>query len=418
MDRIIFSLEQDAPGNGIGDLGDLGQSFDLIIEPMTSDASPDNYADYSVRGALGIQLVQAGDGRLQVYRIKGGGLFYTALRDMTGYKSLSNRVLEGEPRLTITRVRLFRGSDMLFDYHNVNGGLSAATLRYLLMTFAPHFIPDVIGTSADFVTSPPAATDGRVQNLALAAAALFGGGGASSVTQGHGPSRAISGDLNPTMGTTLPEFATLRHEHEGLVRNSDEFVAPGDPEWVWMQSTPGTEGLNPDIAPDLVDDDGKFMIGVSDLDLGYRPDQATQDAKMYQRKEDMRVFGSELGRIAGKVYMQVKKEAKLYDPDDFMSMSTLGLTERGITRAAAEALIPRWNARTNRIISRGGRAKAREQAGSKQDSGRATEGVLDIDDSDVVRAAVDKLLKDGWLTSKTDYDAKKGTLGTLRFAND
>lgn len=270
---------------------------------------------------------------------------------------------------------------------------------------------------ADFVASPPAATDGLVQNAALAFAALIGGSGASSVTQGHGPSSAISNKLGTTMGT-LPEFATLRHEHEGLVLNPDEFVAPGDPEWVWMQSTPGTEGLNPDIAPDLVDDDGKFMIGVSDLDLGYLPDQATQDAKMYQRKEDMAVFGSELGRIAGKVYMQVKKEAKLYDLYDFRSMSTLGLTERGITRAAAEALIPRWNARTNRINSRGGRAKAREQAGSKQDSDRATEGVLDIDDSDVVRAAVDKLLKDGWLTSKTDYDAKKGTLGTLRFARD
>lgn len=250
MDRIVFSLEQD------GDLGDLGQSFDLIIEPMTSDASPDNYADYSVRGALGIQLVQAGDGRLQVYRIKRGGLFYTALRDMTGYKSLSNRVLEGKPRLTITRVRLFRDSDMLFDYHNVNGGLSAASLRFLLMTFAPHFIPD--GTSADFVTSPPAATDGLLQNVAAALGLSALVGGSMITDSGYAGGMPMVGDVDlGGLGATQPEYGSMKPD---FVVGDGESVIPSFKVAQTMVGDGQSTGLDLETIRYLTDGRGNFMI--------------------------------------------------------------------------------------------------------------------------------------------------------------
>jgi len=268
---------------------------------------------------------------------------------------------------------------------------------------------------ADFVASPPAATDGLVQNAALAFAALIGGSGASSVTQGHGPSSEISNELGTTMGTTLPEFAPYEYDSK-----PGEFVAPGAPEWVSMQRIRGTEGLDPNKARYLVDDDGKFMIAVSDL--GQYPDPDTQDAKIDQREDDMGVFGSELDRISSKVFMQAKDKAGLHDTLDPRPMRELGLTNRAIVRATAEALIPRWNARTDQINLLGGRAKARAQAVPVdyefgEDRGRATEDVVDIDDSVVVSVAVNNLLKeDGWL--KPNYDAKKGTLGRLRFARD
>lgn len=376
-----------------------GEPFVLKIEP----------------GNLGIQLMNtdgqfagnpAGDG-VYIKRMNENKKFYRALMEIND-RSEDNMLSEG-PNTLFKIVSLeIPGKD----------GNKTAILN-ALRTLARMQTPG--GTSADFVASPPAATDGWLQNTALAFAALFGGGGASSLTQGHGPSRAISGELGPTMGSTLPEFAPYKYDSD-FVTKAGEFVAPGNPEWVSMQSIRGTEGLDPTKARYLVDDDGKFMIAVSDL--GQSPDPDTQDAKIDQRKEDMGAFGSELDRISSKVFMQVKDKAGLSDTLNPRPMWKLGLTNRAIVRATAEALIPRWNARTNQINRLGGRAKARAQAvpvvyETGEDRDRATEGVVDIDDSVVVSVAVNNLLEeDGWVTSKTNYDAKKGTLGRLRFARD
>ena len=213
-----------------------GEPFVLEIEP----------------GNLGIQLMDtngqfagnpAGDG-VYIKRMNENKKFYRALMEIND-RSEDNMLFQG-PNTMFKIVSLeIPGKD----------GNKTAILN-ALRTLARMQPPG--GTSADFVASPPAATDGWLQNVAAALGLSAVVGGSMITDSGYAGGMPMVGDVDlGGLGATQPEYGSMNPD---FVVGDGESVIPSFRVAQTMAGDGQSAGLDPETIGYLTDGSGNFMI--------------------------------------------------------------------------------------------------------------------------------------------------------------